>query len=60
MYLREVLLAREAGTPVMVYAISAGPLIDHTVRSHVREAFNRCTVITVRDGLTRRLLEDLA
>jgi polysaccharide pyruvyl transferase CsaB len=59
MYLREVLLAHEVGTPVMVYGISAGPLIDPTVRSHVREAFNRCAVITVRDGPTRRLLEDL-
>lgn len=59
MYLREVLLANEVHTPVMVYAIGAGPLTDSTVRSHVREAFNRCAVITVRDGSTRQLLEDV-
>jgi polysaccharide pyruvyl transferase WcaK-like protein len=43
----------------MVYAISAGPLFDPAVRSHVREAFNRCAIITVRDRPTRRLLDDL-
>jgi polysaccharide pyruvyl transferase CsaB len=59
MYLREVLLAHEVRTPVMVYAISAGPLNDSAVRSHVREAFNPCAVITVRDRSTRQLLEDL-
>ncbi|HEX4999762.1 MAG TPA: polysaccharide pyruvyl transferase family protein [Terriglobia bacterium] len=59
MYLREVLLAHEVGTPVMVYAISAGPLIEQAVRTNVREAFNRCAVITVRDRPTRQLLEDL-
>jgi polysaccharide pyruvyl transferase CsaB len=59
MFLREVLIANEAGTPVMVYAISAGPLVDLPVRSLVCEALNKAAVITVRDRHTRRLLEDI-
>src|SRR5678815_3435685 len=38
MYLREVTLAHEVGTPVMVYAISAGPLGDIAIRGRVRAA----------------------
>jgi polysaccharide pyruvyl transferase CsaB len=57
MYLREVALAHEAGIPVMVYAISAGPLVDVALRSRVREALDRAAVITVRDEPTRQLLE---
>lgn len=59
MYLREVLLAHEAGIPVMVYAISAGPLVDAALRGRVRDALNRATVITVRDRNSRQLLEEL-
>jgi hypothetical protein len=44
MYLREVLLAHEAETPVMVYAISAGPLVDLPLRARVRDALNRASV----------------
>jgi polysaccharide pyruvyl transferase CsaB len=59
MYLREALIANEVGTPVMVYAVSAGPLADGPVRSLVSEALNKAAVITVRDRHTRRLLEDI-
>lgn len=59
MYLREVLLAHEVGTPVMVYAISAGPLLDVPLRSRVRDALNQASVITVRDRHARQLLEEL-
>jgi polysaccharide pyruvyl transferase CsaB len=59
MFLREVVLAREMGKPVMVYAVSAGPLTDPLVRSRVRDAIGRATVITVRDGHTRQLLEEI-
>jgi polysaccharide pyruvyl transferase CsaB len=59
MYLREVFLAREAGTPVMVYGISAGPLVDSGVRSRVRDALNEAAVITVRDRPSRQLLEEI-
>jgi polysaccharide pyruvyl transferase WcaK-like protein len=60
-YLREVLIAHEAGVPVMVYAISAGPLATQASRVAVRDALNAspATVITVRDRLGLRLLEDV-
>jgi polysaccharide pyruvyl transferase CsaB len=60
-YLREVLIAHEAGVPVMLYAISAGPLTTQTSRLAVRDALNASprTVITVRDRLGLRLLEDV-
>jgi polysaccharide pyruvyl transferase CsaB len=60
-YLREVLIAHEAGVPVMLYAISAGPLARRTSRLAVRDALNASprTVITVRDRLGLRLLEDV-
>jgi polysaccharide pyruvyl transferase CsaB len=59
MYLREVLLAHEAGTPVMVYAVSAGPLTDPDVRAKVRHALNDAAVITVRDRHSQQLLEEV-
>jgi polysaccharide pyruvyl transferase CsaB len=60
-YLREVLIAHEVGVPVMVYAISAGPLAKQASRISVRDALNAspATVITVRDRLGLRLLEDV-
>jgi polysaccharide pyruvyl transferase CsaB len=59
MYLREVLVAQEVKTPVMVYAISAGPLKDLALRARIRDALNEATVITVRDRHTRQLLEEV-
>lgn len=60
MFLREVLIAHEVGTPVMIYAISAGPLLaDSPVRARVRDALNRAAVISVRDRHTRQLLEEI-
>jgi polysaccharide pyruvyl transferase CsaB len=60
-YLREVLIAHEVGVPVLVYAISAGPLARRESRLAVRDALNggSRTVITVRDRLGLRLLEDV-
>lgn len=58
-YLREVEIARECGIPVIVYAVSAGPLDNPTVREIVRDQLNTVDVITVRDRLGMRLLEDL-
>jgi polysaccharide pyruvyl transferase WcaK-like protein len=60
-YLREVFLAHELGVPVMLYAVSAGPLTTTSSRRAVREALNASpsTVITVRDRLGYRLLEDV-
>jgi polysaccharide pyruvyl transferase CsaB len=60
-YLREVFLAHELGIPVILYAISAGPLTLQASRRAVAEALNAAAspVITVRDRLGYRLLEDV-
>ncbi len=60
-YLREVTVAHELGVPVILYAISAGPLHSQAARRAVREALNTpaAPVITVRDRLGYRLLEDV-
>jgi len=58
-YLREVMLAHEIGVPVIVYAISAGPLIASATQKLVREALNRAALITVRDRQARKLLEEV-
>ena len=51
----------ELGIPVILYAISAGPLITQPSRQAVAEALNAAasTVITVRDRFGYRLLEDV-
>jgi polysaccharide pyruvyl transferase CsaB len=58
-YMREVTLAHEIGVPVMVYAVSAGPLQDPTARSLVRDALNGAAVVSVRDRQGRQLLEEI-
>ena len=59
MYLREVHLAHEVGTPVMVYAVSAGPLVDARMRCRVRDALNSAQILSVRDRHTRQLFEEI-
>lgn len=58
-FLREVFIAHDLGVPVMVYAISAGPLTTRGARRAVQEALNQAAVITVRDRQGNRLLEDV-
>jgi polysaccharide pyruvyl transferase CsaB len=58
-YLREVSLAQEFGIPVMIYAISAGPLTTPHAREAVRTALNASAIVTVRDRQGYRLLEDV-
>ena len=58
-FLREVFLAHEFGIPVMVYAVSAGPLTETSARRAVRTALNSAAIITVRDRYAYRLLEDV-
>lgn len=58
-FLREVFIAHELSVPVMVYAISAGPLSTAAGQQAVQAALNQAAVITVRDRLGYRLLEDL-
>jgi len=57
-YLREVALAHEAQVPVVVYAISAGPLNDPNNRALVAKHLNRAAAITVRDRQALKLLEE--
>lgn len=57
-YLREVFLAHEMNVPVMVYAVSAGPLKNPTARKLVGRALNGAAVVSVRDRQGRQLLED--
>ncbi len=58
-YLREVNLAHEAGTPVMVYAVSGGPLTEQGIRRKVRDALNQAAVISVRDRHSLQLFEEI-
>ena len=58
-YLREVAIAQELGVPVVVYAVSAGPLEYISVREAVRGALDRAAAVTVRDRGSQRLLEDV-
>ena len=58
-YLREVMLSHEAGVPVMVYAVSAGPLKDRNNRLLVRDALNQAAAITVRDRQSVQLFEEI-
>jgi polysaccharide pyruvyl transferase CsaB len=59
LYLREAALAADRGIPVMVYAVSAGPLNERHTQATVRETLNRAQVITVRDRQARKILEDV-
>lgn len=59
MYLREVALAKERGTPVMVYAVSAGPLVEAGNRALVRDALEGAATVTVRDRRARKLLDEI-
>jgi len=60
-YLREVVIANEHDVPVILYAVSAGPLATQPSRRAVEAALNASPppVITVRDRLGYRLLEDV-
>jgi polysaccharide pyruvyl transferase CsaB len=57
-YLREVLVAKEHGVPVMLFAVGAGPLSDPTVQAAVREALDGVALITVREKSAQQLLEE--
>jgi polysaccharide pyruvyl transferase CsaB len=60
-YLREVSIAHELNVPVVIYAISAGPLTTQASRRAVHETLNALSsaVVTVRDRQGYRLLEDV-
>ena len=58
-YLREVALAQERNVPVMIYAVSAGPLQDPTAQALVSECLNRAAAVTVRERRARQVLEEV-
>ena len=58
-FLREVMLAHENRVPVMVYAVSAGPLRDPAVQRLVQDGLTRAAVVTVRERDARKLLEEI-
>src|ERR1700682_406874 len=57
-YLREVLVAKEHGVPVMLFAGGAGPLDDPSVQMAVREALEGVAAITVRERSAQQVLEN--
>jgi polysaccharide pyruvyl transferase CsaB len=57
-YLREVLVAKEHGVPVMLFAVGAGPLHDPNVQAAVREALDGVAAITVRERAAQQCLEE--
>lgn len=58
-FLRDVNWAKDLGIPVMVYAISAGPLRTPESKQLAVETLNRVDRITVREREAKRLLNDL-
>ena len=58
-FLREVFIAEEAGVPVAVYAVSAGPLTTPAARDALRRALNSAQIVTVRDKQAFRLFEEI-
>jgi polysaccharide pyruvyl transferase CsaB len=58
-YLREVELAQEYEVPVLIYAVSAGPLNDANTQALVRQALDGAAAVTVRDRRARTLLEQI-
>lgn len=57
-YLREVALAQDRRVPVLVYAISAGPLQDPAAQALVRDCLSRAAAVTVRERRARQVLEE--
>lgn len=58
-YLREVEIAHAVGVPVVVYAISGGPLNDSENRKLVVKHLNLAAAVTVRDKPSMKLLEEV-
>ncbi|HXH13034.1 MAG TPA: polysaccharide pyruvyl transferase family protein [Alphaproteobacteria bacterium] len=59
LYLREVTLAQERNIPVMVYAISAGPLRDPAAQKLTRTCLSRADAVTVRERRALQVLEEI-
>jgi polysaccharide pyruvyl transferase CsaB len=59
LYLREVTLAQERQVPVMVYAVSAGPLRDPAAQKLTRTCLSRAAAVTVRERRALQVLEEI-
>jgi len=59
LYLREVVLAQERQVPVMVYAVSAGPLRDPAAQKLTQTCLSRATAVTVRERRALQVLEEV-
>ncbi|MEZ4599815.1 MAG: polysaccharide pyruvyl transferase family protein [Syntrophotaleaceae bacterium] len=57
--LRDANWAMERGVPVMIYAVSAGPLNNPETRKLVVRTLNSVDIITVRESGAKKLLNDL-
>lgn len=58
-FLREVTWAIELNIPVMIYAISVGPLENPDTKKVVAEVLNKVDIITVRETISKKILHDL-
>jgi polysaccharide pyruvyl transferase CsaB len=58
-FLRDVIWAKELDVPVMIYAISAGPIKTTESKQLVHQVLNKVDKITVREGEAKRVLTDL-
>jgi len=58
-FLRDVNWAKELGVPVMIYAVSVGPLKTPESKQLVADTLGKVDVITVREGEAKRILNDL-
>jgi polysaccharide pyruvyl transferase CsaB len=58
-YLREVALAHEVQVPVVVYAVSAGPLTEPGSRELIVKHLTPAGAVTVRDREAMKLLEEV-
>jgi polysaccharide pyruvyl transferase CsaB len=58
-FLRDVAWAQELKIPVMVYAVSAGPLKSPESKQLVSQVLNKAEIITVREAESKRILHDL-
>jgi polysaccharide pyruvyl transferase CsaB len=57
--LRDVNWAKELGIPVMVYAVSVGPLKSPEAKQLTVDTLNKVDKITVREGEAKKILHDL-
>lgn len=58
-FLREASIAQELDIPVVIYAVSVGPLASRTTRERLTECFERAAVVAVRERHSRQVLEQI-